>query len=80
MVSYALFIPMLSVLVGLVWRKPWRQPYTCEMLSDVNSSSIKVIVPQGQIPASKPICTVHMYAKQKHPRCKKKRGQVGSTS
>ena len=52
MVSYALFIPMLSVLVGLVWRKPWRQPYTCEMLSDVNSSSIKVIVPQGQIPAS----------------------------
>ena len=50
---------MLPVLVGLVWMKPWKLPYTCEMLSDVNGLSIKVTVPHGQIPASKPICTVH---------------------
>ena len=62
---------MLPVLVGLVWMKPWRQPYTCEMLSDVNNSSIKVIVPQGQIPASKPtyMYSTYVYVHNKHSLC-----------
>ena len=48
------YIPILCVLAGLLWMKPCRQPYTWDKLSDVNSSSIITIIPQGQILANKP--------------------------